>query len=117
MYYGPTVNHRESVAYAAQTAVALTGRRTTYRQAALRMGAEDFACYLERVPGAFIFLGARGPTARTRFNHHSPRFDIDERVLPLGAALAASLALGQGKREAARVPALRAPARRRARRI
>jgi amidohydrolase len=99
-YYGPTVNHRESVAYAAETVVALTGRRTAYRQATLRMGAEDFACYLERVPGAFIFLGSRGPAARTRSNHHSPRFDIDERVLPLGAALAAGLALGQGKRAA-----------------
>jgi amidohydrolase len=98
LYYGPTVNHPESVAYAAQAAIALTGRRTTYRQAKIRMGAEDFACYLERVPGAFIFLGSRGPAARTRANHHSPRFDIDERVLPLGAALAASLALGQGRR-------------------
>jgi amidohydrolase len=107
MYYGPTVNHRASVAYAAQTAVALTGRRTTYRQAGIRMGAEDFACYLERVPGAFLFLGSQGPTARTRFNHHSPRFDIDERVLPLGAALAAGLALGQGRRDPARVPASR----------
>jgi amidohydrolase len=107
MYYGPTVNHRASVAYAARTAVALTGRRTTYRQAGIRMGAEDFACYLERVPGAFLFLGSQGPTARTRFNHHSPRFDIDERVLPLGAALAAGLALGQGQRDPARVPASR----------
>ena len=101
LYYGPTVNHPASVAYAAQTALALTGRRATYRQAEIRMGAEDFACYLEKVPGAFIFLGSRGATARTRANHHSPRFDIDERVLPLGTALAASLALSQGKRVAA----------------
>ena len=94
-YYPPTVNHADSVDYVARTVRALTGRKGDYREAKVRMGGEDFACYLEKVPGAFAFLGTRGKSPRTHFNHHSPHFDIDEGALPLGAALSAALALGK----------------------
>ncbi|MEQ8329446.1 MAG: amidohydrolase [Longimicrobiales bacterium] len=50
------------------------------------MGAEDFAFLADAAPGAFCWLGAALPDAR---NHHHPRFDIDESVLPVGAALLA----------------------------
>jgi amidohydrolase len=56
-------------------------------------GAEDFACYAERVPAAFLFLGARNAAKDCCHPHHHPRFDIDEDVLPLGAALLAQFAL------------------------
>lgn len=54
------------------------------------MGGEDFAYYLQKVPGAFIFLGAGDGL---EFPHHHPSFDIDEKALPLGALLLTSLAL------------------------
>jgi amidohydrolase len=54
------------------------------------MGGEDFAYYLQKVPGALLFLGAGDGR---RFPHHHPAFDIDERALPMGARLIASLAL------------------------
>jgi len=54
------------------------------------MGGEDFAFYLQKVPGAFLFLGAGDGH---EFPHHHPAFDIDERALPMGALLNASLAL------------------------
>jgi amidohydrolase len=54
------------------------------------MGGEDFAYFLEKVPGAFLFLGAGDGM---EFPHHHPSFDIDEKVLPQGALLMASLAL------------------------
>ena len=48
------------------------------------MGSEDFSYFLEHVPGAFVRLGARQldwePVAL-----HSPAFDIDEKVLDIGA--------------------------------
>lgn len=94
-YYPPTVNHPRSVQYLAETVRSLTGRKGAYREAEVRMGAEDFACYLEKVPGAFAFLGTRGRAPRTHFNHHNPHFDIDESALPLGSALLAALALGR----------------------
>ena len=54
------------------------------------MWAEDFSILLGRVPGAFFMLGAALDPPR---EHHHPRFDIDERVLPLGAAALAACAL------------------------
>jgi amidohydrolase len=54
------------------------------------MGGEDFACYLQRVPGAFAFLGAGDGHP---YPHHSARFDIDERALPVGVRLMTRAAL------------------------
>ncbi len=46
------------------------------------MGGEDFASILAQVPGCFFFVGAApGPEPEP---HHSPRFDVDERSLPIG---------------------------------
>lgn len=54
------------------------------------MGGEDFAYFLEKIPGAFLFLGAGDGM---NLPHHHPGFDIDEKVLPQGALLMTSLAL------------------------
>jgi amidohydrolase len=54
------------------------------------MGAEDFALLLQQAPGAFFWLGAALDPPR---EHHHPRFDIDESVLPRGAAALAACAL------------------------
>ncbi|MGH2538196.1 MAG: M20 metallopeptidase family protein [Candidatus Promineifilaceae bacterium] len=55
------------------------------------MGAEDFAYVTQTVPGAMFMLGAAIPDGRRR-NHHTAGFDIDESVLPLGAAVLAETA-------------------------
>jgi len=52
------------------------------------MGAEDFAFFLEKVPGAFIWLGVGDVS-----NLHTPQFSFDEEILPQGAALLVALAL------------------------
>ena len=49
------------------------------------MGSEDFAYYLEHVPGCFVRLGARAP-GREPLPLHSPAFDIDERALAVGVS-------------------------------
>jgi metal-dependent amidase/aminoacylase/carboxypeptidase family protein len=48
------------------------------------LGAEDFACYLQRVPGLFMFLGGGNPERGITAMNHSDRFDMDEAVLPTG---------------------------------
>jgi len=55
--------------------------------------AEDFSYFLERVSGAFAFLGAGNEALGITAPHHCPSFDIDESVLPRGAELLARLAL------------------------
>lgn len=55
------------------------------------MGAEDFAYMTERAPGAMFMLGAATADGVKRA-HHTPIFDIDERALPVGAAILAETA-------------------------
>jgi hippurate hydrolase len=53
------------------------------------MGAEDFAFFLQKVPGAFIWLGVGEDVPGL----HTPTFAFDEEILPLGSALLTALAL------------------------
>ncbi|REJ88727.1 MAG: amidohydrolase [Planctomycetota bacterium] len=61
------------------------------------MGAEDFAAYLDRVPGAMLRLGCAPPGFTAPFLH-APDFDVDERVLAIGTRimLRAALRLADG---------------------
>jgi amidohydrolase len=54
------------------------------------MGAEDFAYMARKAPGAMFFLGAK--LDEVNRPHHTDVFDIDESVLPLGAAVLAETA-------------------------
>jgi amidohydrolase len=56
------------------------------------LGAEDFACYLDRVPGLFMFLGGGNPARGITAMNHSDRFDMDEAVLPTGIKTMLTLA-------------------------
>lgn len=53
------------------------------------MGSEDFAIYLEHIPGVMFRLGAAGEQG-TWTGLHTPTFDIDERCLAIGAKILAS---------------------------
>jgi amidohydrolase len=55
------------------------------------MGGEDFAWYLESVPGALARLGVRTPGAAP-FDLHQGTFDIDERALEVGVRYTVALA-------------------------
>ena len=55
------------------------------------MGAEDFAYMAQQAKGAMLMLGAATPDGIVR-HHHTETFDIDERILPLGAAVLAETA-------------------------
>lgn len=54
------------------------------------MGAEDFAYFVQKIPGAFFYLGTRG-SEETAYPGHHPLFDVDERCLGLGVLLFAGL--------------------------
>ena len=51
------------------------------------MGGEDMAYFLQKVPGAFFFLGAAPDQASRVFPHHHPKFELDERAVPLAMEL------------------------------
>ncbi len=84
------INDREMVAVAKQAADKILGDNSVI-EPTLQMGAEDFSFYCEKVKSCFIILGTKldGPARAI----HTPQFDIDERALPLGAAMLAECAL------------------------
>jgi amidohydrolase len=56
------------------------------------MGSEDFAFYLDRVPGAMLRLGVASQHVG-RSALHTPNFDVDERALAHGARILARTAV------------------------
>jgi amidohydrolase len=48
------------------------------------LGGEDFACYLEKVPGAMFRLGVRNKKIGADKPWHHPVFIIDEKAIPIG---------------------------------
>ncbi|TCZ79443.1 amidohydrolase [Paenibacillus albiflavus] len=57
------------------------------------MAGEDFAYYLQQVPGCFMFVGAGNEEQGIVYPHHHPRFDFDERAMLNGAKLLLAMAL------------------------
>ena len=57
------------------------------------MGGEDFAYLCEKTPGAMAFIGIGNKGKQTDYPLHSDKFNIDEDVLPIGAALHAQFVL------------------------
>ena len=64
-----------------------------YHDAAPTMGGEDFAYFLEKRPGAMVFLGIGNHSLGTDVNLHNPRFQMDESAAPSGIALHVEFAL------------------------
>jgi amidohydrolase len=87
--YPPLVNDAPAVALVVDVARRVLGDACV-RTVAPSMGGEDFAYYLQHVPGAFAFLGMGDGHP---FPHHNARFDIDERALPIGVRLMTGVAL------------------------
>jgi amidohydrolase len=84
------INDAGMVALAQQAADKILGANHVI-EPTLQMGAEDFSFYCAKVKSCFIVLGSE-MEGQTR-SIHTPQFDIDERALPLGAALLAECAL------------------------
>ena len=88
------------------------------------LGGEDFAWYLESIPGSLFRLGTRSPGSADDIDIHQPMFDVDERCIGVGVKVMAATALtaigsqhgpesviaAAGAAEADRLGALRASA-------
>jgi len=55
----------------------------------LRMGAEDFGYYSQKIPGCFFRLGTGNKEMGITSGVHTPRFDIDERAIEIGIGIMA----------------------------
>ena len=87
----PIVNPVAGAAWARQAAAAVLGEAAVVPFGLTNMGGEDFAFYLERIPGCFMRIGAREEGGE-RTAAHSPRFTAAEESIFVGAAVLAEAA-------------------------
>ncbi len=85
--YPPTVNAEAETAHEAKIAVGVVGEENVATDVTPVMGSEDFSFMLQEKPGCYIWLGAGEKTA----NLHSPHFDFNDEILPIGASYWARL--------------------------
>ncbi|UIO41222.1 amidohydrolase [Brevibacillus brevis] len=90
--YPAVINYEKETAIAWEAAIAAFGAGRVESMKPL-MGGEDFSYYLEKVPGAYLFVGAGNPEKLATYPHHHPRFDIDEDAMLIAGELLGRTAL------------------------
>ncbi len=85
--YPVTMNHPEAVNLAMEAAASATDRENVTMLEKPMMWSEDFSFMLEQVPGAVMLIG-NGDSA----NLHSPDYDFNDAVLPIGVSYWVNLA-------------------------
>ena len=90
--YPPTINHPQETAFAQQVLQKMVGEVNVVHQEPT-MGAEDFSYMLEKVPGAYIFIG-NGDGVHREIGHaegpcmlHNPTYDFNDELIPLGGSM------------------------------
>ena len=87
--YPVTMNDKDAAKLALDVSRNLFGEENTLELPSPSMGGEDFAFFLEKLPGAFVWLGVGENVSGL----HTPTFSFDEDILPRGTALLTALAL------------------------
>jgi hippurate hydrolase len=87
--YPATINTPDEARFAGDVAASLVGEDKVVRDLTPSMGAEDFSFMLQSKPGAYLRIGQGGEGGCFL---HSPRYDFNDEILPLGAALFVGLA-------------------------
>ncbi len=82
--FPPTVNSAEETAIAARAAAAVVGEARVDTAVEPVTGSEDFGYMLEAKPGCYAFIGNGPGTGGCLL--HSPTFDFNDDVIPIGAS-------------------------------
>lgn len=90
--YPPLINTPELTKFFKQKAIELLGKKNV-KELPIRMTADDFAYYLQKVPGTYYRLGIGNKKKGIIHNVHTPYFDIDENALFYGVATLSWLSL------------------------
>ena len=82
----PVVNNPKIADYVRDCALELFGEDCFFDMVKMTAG-EDFCFYLDKVPGAFAFLGGCNPDKQVCHPIHSPLYNFDEEAMLNGTAL------------------------------
>ncbi len=91
--YPPLVNHDQHVDYVLTNSTKLGYQNVLIKPS---LGLEDFAYYVEKIPGAFYNVGSK--IEGDYRNAHSSTFDFDEQALLIGALLQIENCMQYGKK-------------------
>lgn len=86
----PLINDNEELNKIAQDAVVKLYGEDALGHLPTMMGSEDYAFFMEKVPGIYCFLGSRD--AEHHYINHHEKYDVPEDVLKRGAAMYAQFA-------------------------
>ncbi len=89
--YPATINSHDEALFAGDVAERLVGVDHVVRDMEPSMGAEDFSFMLQVKPGAYLRIGQGAENGVGSCLLHNTRYDFNDDILPLGAALHASL--------------------------
>lgn len=89
--FAPTVNWDAQVDAVVQAASHLLGEDHVDSSCAPFMASEDFGVFLEKVPGAFFFLGSGVGDSEKDFPLHNAHFNYNDEVLETGARVLAQI--------------------------
>ncbi len=85
--YPPTVNDPAMADYVARIARQTFGPDRYYPVPRPSMGGEDFAYYLQKLPGCFFFLGVEPADADGYPPLHSDRYDFTDDAMEVGVKI------------------------------
>lgn len=85
--YSSLINHDKMVDLIKKNAEKILGVENVFEKEKPNMGVEDFGYYLEKIPGAFFYLGVKNTEKKIIASAHNENFDIDEEALHLGVAI------------------------------
>ena len=89
----PFVLNDETLTAAARKQAEIYAGSDHVEETELRMGAEDFAYYSQKIPGCFFRLGAGNKAKHITSAVHTPTFNIDEKAIENGMGMMAWLAI------------------------
>ena len=89
----PVVNDDKFTAEVMESSKKALGEENVQLMTNPVMGGEDFAYYLEKVPGTFIFLSTQLDVNGIYYPHHNSKFAIDEQYFDRGIAIFVQSAL------------------------
>ncbi|RYE89251.1 MAG: M20/M25/M40 family metallo-hydrolase, partial [Oxalobacteraceae bacterium] len=88
--YPPLINHPSETAFAADVLRSMVGADNIDDKVEPTMGAEDFAFFLLKKPGCYVFIGNGDGDHRSGghglgpCNLHNPSYDFNDALLPIG---------------------------------
>lgn len=90
--YPILINHPKATDLARRSIAKLFGKEAIFELRRPMMGGEDFAYYLQKIPGSFLRLGIRNPKKDAIYPWHHPKFTVDEDAIKIGSAVLAGIA-------------------------